>query len=104
MDRDDSIAKMKHQLDEWNTKIGEWESQMHETQTTIKVRYEKQLDALRRQREEGISKLKQVQESGEAAWHDMGSGFEEAWKHLAEGFENAWSEFGSKKQKDETKD
>lgn len=104
MNREESIAKMKQQLDEWNARIGDWETQMHETQTTIKARYDKQLDTLRQQREEGISKLKQIQESGEAAWRDMGGGFEDAWKHLAEGFENAWSEFGSKEQKDETKD
>jgi oligoendopeptidase F len=103
MNRDESIAKMKQQLDEWNAKIGDWEGQMHETQTTIKARYENQLETLRQQREEGISKLKQAQESSEAAWRDMSSGFEEAWKHLAEGFENAWSEFGSKKHKDDTK-
>lgn len=103
MNRDESIAKMKQQLDDWNAKIGEWEGQMHETQTTMKARYEKQLDTLRQQREQGMSKLKQVQESSEAAWRDMSNGFEEAWKHLAEGFENAWSEFRSKKQKDETK-
>lgn len=104
MNRDESIAKMKQQLDEWNARIGDWETQMHETQTTIKARYDKQLDTLRQQREEGISKLKQIQESGEAAWRDMGGGFEDAWKHLAAGFENVWSEFGSKEQKDETKD
>ena len=103
MNRDESIARMKQQLDDWNAKIGEWEGQMHGTQATMKARYDKQLDALRKQREEGMSKLKQVQESSEAAWRDMGNGFEEAWKHLAEGFESAWSEFRSKEQKDESK-
>ena len=104
MDRDESIAKMKRQLDEWNAKIGELESQMHETQTTIRARYEKQLDILRRQREEGMTTLKHVQESGEAAWRDVSNGFEEACKHLAESFESAWSEFGSKQQKDDKKE
>ena len=104
MNRDDTVKRMKKQLDDWNTRIDEWEKQMHEAQTNVKTHYEAQLDMLRRQREEGMSKLKEIQESSEAAWADMGKGFEEAWQHLAEGFDKAWSEFrGKEQERDESK-
>jgi len=103
MNREDSIAKMKQQLDEWNVKIGEWEGQMQDAQATMKTRYASEIDQLRQQREEGLRKLKEIGESSEAAWQDLGNGFEEAWKHLAESFEQAWSEFGTKKQNEDKK-
>ena len=98
MNRDDSVEKMKQQLDDWNARIGDWETRMKDTQANMKSRYQEQLDALRRQRDDGMNKLRQIQSSSEAAWGDMSKGFEEAWKHLAEGFENAWSEFRNKEQ------
>jgi len=98
MNRDESVEQMKKQLDDWNTRIAEWEKRMNAAQADMKSRYQEQLDTLRRQREEGTSKLKQIQTSSEAAWGEMSKGFEEAWKHLADGFESAWSELHSKEQ------
>ncbi len=104
MNRDETVKQMKKQLDDWNTHIEEWEKQMHGAQANMKARYQKQLDMLRHQREEGMSKLKEIQESSEAAWKDMSKGFDDAWKHLADGFDKAWSDLTGKQQdKDESK-
>jgi chromosome segregation ATPase len=104
MNRDETVKRMKKQLDDWNTQIDDWEKRMNDAQANMKSRYEEQLDTLRHQREEGMSKLKEIQESSEAAWADMSKGFEEAWQHLAEGFDKAWSEFrGKEQEQDESK-
>ena len=47
MNRDETVKRMKKQLDEWNAQIGDWEKQMNDAQANMKSRYEEQLDTLR---------------------------------------------------------
>ena len=96
MDRDETVERMKKQLDDWNARIDEWEKNMQDAQANMKSRYEEQLEMLLRQREDGMAKLKEIQATSEAAWSDISKGFEEAWKHFADGFDKAWSEFNDK--------
>jgi len=100
MSRDDVVERMKKSLDDWNSRISEWEQDVTEAQSAMKSRYQKELDSLNAQREEAMKKLAQAQDSSEAAWKDVSKGFEEAWQDLADSFENAWSEFRSKDQQE----
>ena len=98
MSRDEIVERMKKSLDDWNSRISEWEEEVSEAQAAMKSRYQKELDTLRAQREEAMKKLAQAQDSSEAAWKDVSKGFEEAWQDLADSFDNAWSQFRDKEQ------
>jgi len=44
--REEYIAKLKTQLDQWNAEMAKWESQAAEAQASMRAEYEKQLAAI----------------------------------------------------------
>jgi len=101
MNRDEYIERMKQHIDEWNTKIRQWEGEMHKAQANVKTQYETQLKKFEQQRDEMMHRMKEVQSASQSAWGEMSKGFEEAWKAMSSSFEKAWSEFHKKKNTSE---
>lgn len=97
MNRDEYVQKMKQQLDDWNARISQWQTEMHEAQANVKTRYQAQLDKFEKQRDEMMQRMKEMQGASHSAWDEMSKGFEEAWKTMSSSFEKAWSEFHKKK-------
>jgi hypothetical protein len=56
--KDDYVAKLKAQLDEWNAEVGKWEAKAKGAQADARVEYEKQLDAFRRQRDQAMEQMR----------------------------------------------
>ena len=46
--RDEYIANLKAQLEEWNAEVRKWEAKAKEAQADVRMEYEKHLEALRR--------------------------------------------------------
>lgn len=91
--RNEYVDQLKKNLDQWNTDIAKWETKAKMTRTDLRIDYEMQLEALRKQREEITAKLKDVQASGEDAWKDLRAGTDIAWASMREAFEKAASHF-----------
>jgi hypothetical protein len=91
--RDEYIAKLKAQLDEWNAEVGKWEAKAKGAQADARVEYEKQLEALRRQRDQAMEQMLQVQAAAGDAWLDLAHGADEAWRKTREAFAKARSHF-----------
>ena len=93
--RDDYVAKLKVQLDEWNAEVSKWEAKAKGAQAEARVEYEKQLEALRRQRDEATEQMRKIQAAAGDAWQDLARGADEAWAKAREAFAKASSRFHS---------
>lgn len=91
--RKEYIEQLKSQLDQWNADIGRWEEKARVAGNDLRIEYEMQLEALRKQREQATEKLRSLQESAGEAWKDMTAGMDEAWKAMREAIDKASSHF-----------
>jgi hypothetical protein len=85
MNRDEYVAKLKSQIDQWNAQAAKWEAQSHQ-----------QLEQFRARRDAAMSELKRLQGASTDAWKDMMQGADAALKSMREAFEKARHEFGKK--------
>jgi phage host-nuclease inhibitor protein Gam len=100
MSREEYVERMKKQLDDWNAKLAEWETEVQKTQASVKAQYEAQIEALRKQRDETLRRLQETRDASQAAWMEVSKGLESAWKTMYSSFDRAWSEFHKKKPSD----
>jgi hypothetical protein len=59
----------------------------------LRIDYEMQLEAMRKQRDEAMEKLDVLQKSAGEAWQDLAKGADEAWAKMREALEKASSHF-----------
>ena len=91
--REQYIEKLKAQLDEWNAEVAKWEAKSRRAQADMRLEYEKQLDAFRRQRDHALEQMHKVQAATGDAWTDLVRGADDAWTKMREAFERASSHF-----------
>jgi multidrug resistance efflux pump len=91
--RDEYVAKLKKQLDQWNAEVSKWEGKTREAQSGVRVEYEKQLQALRGQRDQALEQMRRVQSATGDAWMDLMRGTDDAWAKMREAFDKARSHF-----------
>lgn len=96
MNRDEYVAKLKTQLDQWNAETAKWEEKARTAQADMKNEYEKQLAALGARREEALQQMQKLQGASSEAWKDMVSGADAAWKQMQDAFSKASSHFDKK--------
>ena len=94
--RDDYIAKLKTQLDQWNAEMAKWESQAAEAQASMRAEYEKQLVAIRQRQDQAKEHLRKVQAASGDAWMELTRGADEAWAAMRKAFEKANAQFRKK--------
>lgn len=93
MNRDEYVAKLKAQLDQWNTEVTKWEDKTTDAQADMREQAEKQLETFRRQRDQAVQQMHKVQDASGDAWKDLVRGAEDAWTKMREAFERASSHF-----------
>ena len=91
--RDEYVEKLKAQLDEWNAEVRRWEAKAKGTRADVRIEYEKQLEAFRRQRDQAMEQMRKVQAAAGDAWLDLVRGADDAWAKAREAFEKARSHF-----------
>lgn len=91
--RDEYVKQLKEQLDRWNGDVTKWEAQAKSAKADLKTRYEKQLEALRAQREQAQYNLRLLENASATAWSDFTAGADEAWKQMREGVAKARTHF-----------
>jgi hypothetical protein len=96
MTREEYVARLKAQLDQWNAEMAKWEARVQETQAGIQAEAEKQLEAVRSRRDEALQQMKLVQNASADAWSDLVRGADDAWKAMGEAFTRARSHFDRK--------
>lgn len=96
MTQDEYVAKLKAQIDQWNTQVKDWEAKAAQAQDRLREQYLKSLGEVAAQRERVLVELRRVQAASLGAWQDMMRGADQAWKSMHDAFERARSEFGKK--------
>ncbi|HXL74406.1 MAG TPA: hypothetical protein VN967_01005 [Burkholderiales bacterium] len=92
IDREEYVQKLKHQIEQWNAQMAQWE----EASRGAKDRYMKQLEQFREKRDAAMAELRRLQSASAEAWADMMKGTETAFKSMQEAFENARKKFERK--------
>ncbi len=77
--RDEYVAKMKRQLDEWSADMSAWEANVHEVQADARLKYQQQLGELRAKWQEGEKKLDAVRTAGDDSWEQFKGESENVW-------------------------
>jgi hypothetical protein len=90
--KDEYVAKMKKQLDDWSTDIDELQVKASLAKAEAKVKYEEQIAALRKKRQEADLKLNEIKAAAEDSWEKLRGESERVWGAL----KGAVSEFKSR--------
>jgi hypothetical protein len=96
MNREEYVAKLKSQIDQWNAEAAKWEAKARQAQAGMQVEYERQLAQFRTRRDEAMNEVKRLQSASADAWKDMMQGTDAAFKSMQAAFEKARSEFQKK--------
>jgi len=92
INREEYVQKLKHQIEQWNAQMAQWEA----TSRDAKDRYMMQLEQFRAKRDAAMAELRRLQSASADAWADMMKGTEAAFKSMQEAFENARKKFERK--------
>jgi hypothetical protein len=93
INRNEYVENLKTHLDQWNSDIAKWEAKAKLAKTDMRIDYEMQLEAMRKQRDAAMEKLDAIQKTAGDAWQDLAQGADEAWVKMREAFEKASSHF-----------
>lgn len=93
VDRDAYVQEMKAKLDDWNAQIDKLSAKADAAQADTKLEYNKQVEALKKQREEALQRLNELQSAAESAWEDMRAGMDAAQDKMTSALKNAASRF-----------
>ena len=95
--RDEYVAKLKAQLDQWNADLGRWEVQAKSAKETVKERSQKELEVLKAQRELAMYNLKLLEGASATAWADFRKGADDAWERMQGALAAARTHFEKKR-------
>ena len=96
MTRDEYVAKLKSQIDNWNAEAAKWEAKAKQAQAGMQADYERQLAQFRTRRDMAMNEVQRLQNASADAWKDMMQGADAAFKSMQAAFEKARSEFQKK--------
>jgi len=91
--RTEYLEKFKAKLDEWNADIVTLEAKAHESQAEAQAEYYKQVEALRKMRDDAQKQYGEMQNAATDAWDMLAEGTEKAWTAWADAFSDARSRF-----------
>lgn len=78
--RDEYVAKMKAQLDQWNEEIDKLEEKLSAASEASKEKLEPHLEKARVARDAATKKLAELKEAGESSWESLQAEVEHVWK------------------------
>jgi chromosome segregation ATPase len=91
--KDEYVAKLKTQLDEWSTDIDALEVKAHLAKAEFSDKYAEQLTDLKAKRDEAAVKIAEVQDAAGDAWVELKKGGEEAWGSIVKAVAEARKKF-----------
>lgn len=92
-DREEYVKKMKAKIDEWDAEIDKVSAKTEQAQADAKLKYQAQLEELRKQRDRGLEQLQEMQAASADAWESMRKGMEESWNSMNKAFKEALDRF-----------
>ena len=94
--KDEYFAMMTSQFRRWDARFGMLTEDAGPTVAAADARYEKQIKAMRTERDVAYRKLQEIRTANESAWRSMQAGVDEAWVSLKNALERAVTESGKR--------
>lgn len=91
--KDQYIEKAKEKLDQWNADIEKAQRNIDKSEADAKIKYQDNLDVMRKQRDEAEAWIKEMRDVEDGAWRDAKTGFDKAWDSMSGAFGRAVSHF-----------
>jgi uncharacterized coiled-coil DUF342 family protein len=92
-DRDAYADKMRAKLDEWNAEIDRLSAKVEGAQADAKLEYNRQIEAIKKQRDEARQHFNKLQSASDSAWEDLRKGTDAAWEKMTNALKDAASRF-----------
>jgi nucleotide-binding universal stress UspA family protein len=90
--------KVEAQLKEWGVKIDELKAKAERSKVELKMKYGKQIEDLRVQKEALEKKVQEFKESGEETWEHLKTGIEKGFDELKDSIDRTISIFKEKRE------
>lgn len=87
------IQKLHAKIDEWNADIDRLKAKADQVEADSKIEYQKQVEALKNNRDDIEKKISEISRSGENAWEDLKAGIDLAREAMSEAIKSATSRF-----------
>lgn len=91
--REDFVAKLKAQLDEWNIDLDKLQAKAEHLSAEVKSTYHEKIASLTSRRDEAKQKLAELEELGEEAWDKVEHTAEQTWTGIKDAFAKARAQF-----------
>ena len=85
--REEYVAKLKTQIDQWNAEMAKWEAKATQAGEKMQAQYHEQLVKFEAKRDEALAEMHRLQSASAEAWKDMMRGAENAMKSWQEAFD-----------------
>ena len=95
--KDEYFAMMTSQFRRWDARFGMLTEPAGLTIDAADARYEKQIKAMRADRDVAYRKLQEIRTASESAWRGMQAGVDEAWISLKNALDTAVTESGKRR-------
>ena len=91
--KDDYVSLMESQMKRWDEAVDQMTKKGQQIGAEAKAEYEKQVKAMRAERDRAYEKLQALRASNESAWQTMQSGVESAWTSMQTALDKARSKY-----------
>jgi DNA anti-recombination protein RmuC len=89
-DKEAYERKLEAKLGEWQADIDKLRAQAKEAGADAQIQYQKQIDELRKYRDDMETRLAEMREAQSAAWTDIKGGVDKAWDDMSKAMQDAW--------------
>ena len=93
VNREEYVAKMKQQLDQFNAQMAAWESAARDAKTEARTELKKQIGILKSRIDDMAFRMELLKGASAEAWQEVARGAEEARKAMQVSFERARAKF-----------
>jgi hypothetical protein len=91
--RDETIAMLKEQLEQWSAQLSAWDAAARSATADAKAETEKQVGILKSRLDDMLFRMEQLQGASLEAWEEIARGTEDARKAMHEAFDKARARF-----------
>jgi len=91
--RDEYVAKMKAQLDQWNAELDELEAKAQKGKAQAQKQYAEQIAALRDKSKQAQGKLAELRNSASDTWENAKTEAEQMWQTLGDAIRSSKDAF-----------
>ena len=91
--KDEYFTTMESEIKKWDAEVDKLNAKGNQMSADVRVEYDKQVKAMRADRDLAYSKLQEMRTANESAWQHMQSGVDAAWTSMKNALTKASSQY-----------